>query len=122
MVLFLAVAMWTAGFDVIYATQDAEYDRNVKLYSIPSYFGIPKALMIAKVFHIVSFLAMITLYLITPLSWIFLIGVFIAGGIMVYEHSLVSPKDLSKVNVAFFTMNGVISIVMLVFTIGDLLL
>ncbi|MDQ0257481.1 4-hydroxybenzoate polyprenyltransferase [Evansella vedderi] len=120
--LFLAVAFWTAGFDVIYATQDADYDRDVKLYSIPSYFGIPKALFFAKVFHIVSFIAMITLFFITPLGWVFLIGVFIAGAIMVYEHSLVSPNDLSKVNVAFFTMNGIISIVMLVFTIGDLLL
>lgn len=121
-VLFLAVALWTAGFDVIYATQDADYDRNVKLHSIPSRFGISKALLIARGFHILSFIAMITLFFITPLSWVFLIGIFIVGGIMVYEHSLVSPKDLTKVNVAFFTMNGIISVVMLAFTIGDLLL
>ncbi|MFA9556143.1 UbiA-like polyprenyltransferase [Evansella sp. AB-rgal1] len=121
-VLFLAVALWTAGFDVIYATQDADYDRDVKLHSIPSRFGIAKALFIARGFHIFSFIAMITLFFITPLSWIYLIGILIVGGIMIYEHSLVSPKDLSKVNVAFFTMNGIISVVMLVFTIGDLLL
>ncbi|ADU30129.1 UbiA-like polyprenyltransferase [Evansella cellulosilytica] len=121
-VLFIAVALWTAGFDVIYATQDTKYDKKVKLHSIPSRFGIGKALLLAKVFHIVSFIAMVVLFFITPLGWIYLIGVLIAGGLMAYEHSLVSPQDLSKVNVAFFTMNGIISLVMLAFTIGDLLL
>lgn len=120
--LFLGVALWTAGFDVIYATQDADYDKSVRLYSIPSYFGIAKALTIAKAIHILSFIAFVSLFFITPLSWIYLIGVFISGSIMVYEHSLVKPNDLSKVNVAFFTMNGILSIVMLVFTIGDLML
>ncbi|MDG5787602.1 UbiA-like polyprenyltransferase [Evansella sp. AB-P1] len=120
--LFISVAMWTAGFDIIYSTQDTDYDKSVKLYSIPSYFGIPKALLIARGFHIISFLAMVSLAFITPLSWVFLFGVLIVGAIMVYEHSLISPNDLSKVNVAFFTMNGIISMVMLAFTIGDLLL
>ncbi|WP_078596924.1 UbiA-like polyprenyltransferase [Evansella clarkii] len=121
-VLFLAVALWTAGFDVIYATQDAEYDKDVKLYSIPSFFGIHKALLFARGFHILSLTAMIVLFFITPLSWIYLAGVLIVAGIMIYEHSLVSPDDLSKVNVAFFTMNGIISLTMLAFTIGDLLI
>lgn len=121
-VLFAAVALWTAGFDVIYATQDAEYDRDVKLHSIPSHFGISRALTFARGFHIVSFASMLFLVLVTPLSWIFFAGTLIVGAIMVYEHSLVSPQDLSKVNVAFFTMNGIISLVMLSFTIGDLLL
>lgn len=121
-ILFIAVAFWTAGFDVIYATQDAEYDKDVNLHSIPSQFGIVKALLFAKGFHFISFTAMISLFFITPLSWVFLIGIMIVGAIMIYEHSLVSPKDLSKVNVAFFTMNGIISLVMLFFTIGDLLL
>ncbi|MBU9711829.1 UbiA-like polyprenyltransferase [Evansella tamaricis] len=120
--LFIGVALWTAGFDVIYATQDADYDKSVNLYSIPSFFGIKKALYIARGFHILSFMAMISLFFITPLSWIYLVGVLIVGAIMVYEHSLVSPNDLSKVNVAFFTMNGIISMVMLAFTLGDLLL
>ncbi|WP_277750896.1 UbiA-like polyprenyltransferase [Anaerobacillus alkaliphilus] len=120
--LFLGVALWIAGFDVIYATQDADYDKNVKLYSIPSYFGIAKALLIAKGIHVVSFLAFISLFFITPLGWLYLIGVLISGAIMIYEHSLVKPNDLSKVNVAFFTMNGILSMVMLIFTIGDLLL
>lgn len=121
-VLFLAVAFWTAGFDVIYATQDADYDKEVKLHSIPSFFGIRKALLIARGFHIVSLTAMLMLFFIAPLGWIYLAGVMIVGAIMVYEHTLVSPEDLSKVNVAFFKMNGIISIVMLAFSIGDLLL
>jgi 4-hydroxybenzoate polyprenyltransferase len=121
-VLFLGVALWIAGFDIIYATQDADYDKSVKLYSIPSYFGTPRALIIAKCIHILSFIAFISLFFITPLGWIYLIGVLISGVIMIYEHSLVKPDDLSKVNVAFFTMNGILSMVMLVFTIGDLML
>ncbi len=120
--LFFAVAFWTAGFDVIYATQDADYDRGAGLHSIPSRFGIRKALMFAKAFHILSFSLLLWLFAASTLGWVFLVGVLIAGAIMVYEHSLVSADDLSKVNVAFFTMNGVISIVMLIFTIGDLLI
>lgn len=122
MVLFLAVALWTAGFDVIYATQDADYDRSKGLFSIPSCFGIKKALQLAKGFHIISFVSFILMFFITPLGYVYLIGVLIAGGIMLYEHSLVSADDLSKVDVAFFTMNGILSLVMFVFTIGDMLL
>ncbi|WP_290428916.1 UbiA-like polyprenyltransferase [Alkalihalophilus pseudofirmus] len=118
-VLFTAVALWTAGFDVIYATQDANYDRERGLYSIPSRFGIRKALILAKLFHVISFAAFFLLFLITPLSWLYLIGVIIAGLIMIYEHSLVSADDLSKVGVAFFTMNGILSLVMFIFTVGD---
>src|SRR5690606_17723185 len=105
--LFIAVATWTAGFDIIYATQDADYDKSVGLFSIPSHFGIKKALMMAKGFHVITFIALLAVYFVSPLGWLYLIGVFICGGIMVYEHSLVSPDDLSKVNVAFFTMNGI---------------
>ncbi|RKD72859.1 4-hydroxybenzoate polyprenyltransferase [Sinobaca qinghaiensis] len=120
--LFLTVAFWTAGFDVIYATQDAEYDRRVKLHSIPARFGIEKALRISKGFHLISFASLLLLSLLSPLGWLFFIGVMIVGAIMVYEHSLVKPNDLTKVGVAFFQMNGIISITMLVFAIGDLLL
>lgn len=118
--LFIAVALWTAGFDVIYATQDAEYDREHGLNSIPSRFGIKRALLMAKGFHIISFSAFLTLFFITELGWLYFIGVLIAGGIMVYEHSLVKADDLSKVDVAFFTMNGILSMVLFVFTLGDM--
>ncbi|MCM3761217.1 putative 4-hydroxybenzoate polyprenyltransferase [Alkalihalobacillus oceani] len=118
-ILFVAVALWTAGFDVIYATQDADYDREHQLHSIPSRFGIKRALMLARLFHVISFAAFLTLFFTTPLGWLYLIGVIIAGGIMLYEHTIVSDDDLTKVNVAFFTMNGILSIVMFIFTIGD---
>lgn len=118
-ILFVAVALWTAGFDVIYATQDADYDREHQLHSIPSRFGIKRALMLARLFHVISFAAFLTLFFTTPLGWLYLIGVIIAGGIMLYEHAIVSADDLTKVNVAFFTMNGILSIVMFIFTIGD---
>ncbi len=121
-ILFIAVALWTAGFDVIYATQDADYDRERGLYSIPSRFGIKRALIIAKGLHIISFVAFVLLYVLTPLSWLYLIGVVIAGAIMVYEHSLVTADDLSKVGVAFFTMNGILSLVMFIFTVMDVII
>ncbi|OZM57506.1 4-hydroxybenzoate octaprenyltransferase [Lottiidibacillus patelloidae] len=120
--LFLGVVFWIAGFDIIYATQDADYDREVKLFSIPSRFGIAKSLMIARAFHIVAFLFFASLIFTTSLGYIYAFGVLVSGLIMTYEHSLVSAKDLSKLNVAFFTMNGILSIVMFIFTLGDILL
>ncbi|MFB4160717.1 UbiA-like polyprenyltransferase [Geomicrobium sp. JSM 1781026] len=120
--LFLVVMFWTAGFDIIYATQDADYDRRNGLHSVPARFGIKRALIIARGSHIISVTALLTLSFISPLGWVFFVGAVICAGIMIYEHSLVSPNDLSKVNVAFFTMNGIISLLMLFFTIGDFLL
>jgi 4-hydroxybenzoate polyprenyltransferase len=120
--LFTAVAMWIGGFDIIYATQDAEYDKRVGLNSIPARFGIAKALYISRGFHLVSLASLLALYLLSPLSWFYLIGLAAAAAIMIYEHSLVKPYDLSKVGVAFFPMNGIISIVILVFTLGDILM
>ncbi|SFL97985.1 UbiA-like polyprenyltransferase [Salibacterium qingdaonense] len=122
LLLFLAVAFWIAGFDVIYATQDKEHDDEEGIHSIPSRFGVPKALMAARLFHCISFLALLSLHFLSPLSWVYLAGVLIAGVVMTYEHSIVKPNDLSRVGVAFFPMNGVISFVMLFFTIGDMLL
>ncbi|GAK06647.1 UbiA-like polyprenyltransferase [Geomicrobium sp. JCM 19038] len=120
--LFLVVMFWTAGFDIIYATQDADYDRKNGLHSVPARFGIKKALMIARGSHVISIIALVLLSLTSPLGWIFFLGAMICAGIMIYEHSLVSHNDLSKVNVAFFTMNGIISMLMLAFTIGDFML
>lgn len=122
LVLFLAVALWTAGFDIIYATQDVEFDRKAKLYSIPSYFGIRKALHISRACHALTLIFLIILYFITPLSWIYLLGCLVAAGILLYEHSLVKHDDLSKVDMAFFAMNGILSVILFIFTIGDLLL
>lgn len=121
--LFIAVMFWIAGFDVIYATQDADYDKGEGLYSIPSYFGLKKALIMAKIMHVISFAAFIALFFtVSELSYLYLTGVIISGIIMIYEHAIVKPDDLSKVDVAFFTMNGTLSMVMFIFSIGDLLL
>lgn len=122
-VLYFAVAFWLAGFDTVYATQDADYDRERGLYSIPSRFGVAKALIIARGFHVVSFCLFLALFFMTGLlGWLYLVGVIIAGGMMIYQHALVSKDDLSRVMFAFFPMNGTLSVVMFLFTLGDIFL
>jgi 4-hydroxybenzoate polyprenyltransferase len=120
--LFLTVVFWTAGFDIIYATQDVDFDRKEKVFSIPNAFGIAKALGIARGCHVLTVIFLFTLYFITPLSWIYLIGCFIAAGILIYEHSLVKADDLSKVDMAFFAMNGILSVIVFIFSIGDMVI
>ncbi|MFD2672893.1 UbiA-like polyprenyltransferase [Marinicrinis sediminis] len=120
LIFYLSVSLWTAGFDVIYACQDTEFDQEEGLHSIPSRFGVAKALWIAKVFHILTAVGFISLLAVTQLSWFYLIGTLIALALLYYEHSLVKPYDLSKLNTAFFTMNGVLSVVVFVFTLIDL--
>jgi 4-hydroxybenzoate polyprenyltransferase len=120
--LFGSVALWTAGFDVIYACQDAEHDREKGLYSIPSFFGIARALKLARLFHFITIAGFIALCLLTQLHIWFAVGILISAGILVYEHRLVSPHDLSKLNTAFFTMNGVLSVVVFSFTLIDLVM
>jgi len=119
-IFYVTVALWTAGFDVIYACQDYEFDRKEGLHSIPARFGIRGALWIARAFHIVTAIGFITLLLITDLSWWYLIGTIVANAILYYEHRLVKPTDLSKLNTAFFTMNGILSCVVFFFTFLDL--
>lgn len=119
-IFYISVACWTAGFDVIYACQDADFDREKGLYSIPSYFGIRKGLWIAKGLHLVTAVGFISLIGLTDLGWLYIIGTMIALCILYYEHSLVKPHDLSKLNTAFFTMNGILSCVVFIFTLIDL--
>ncbi|MCR8842965.1 putative 4-hydroxybenzoate polyprenyltransferase [Paenibacillus sp. SC116] len=120
MVFFLTVAFWTAGFDIVYACQDYEFDKKEGLHSIPVRFGIAKSLMIARGFHIVTAVGFISLTFMTELSWLYLIGTLIAAGLMIYEHLIVKPNDLTRLNTAFFTMNGVLSVVVFVFSLLDL--
>lgn len=119
-ILYVSVAFWTAGFDVIYACQDADYDRNEGLHSIPSKFGIGAALLLARLFHVVPAIGLLALFLMTDLSWWYLAGLLVSYAIMFYEHYIVSPNDLSRLNTAFFTMNGVLSVVVFSFTFIDL--
>jgi len=119
-VLYVAVVFWLAGFDIIYACQDFEFDRTNRVHSIPARFGLRGALRIAKVFHMITAFCFLLLFWMTPLSWIYLVGTVIAAIILFYEHWLVKPNDISRVQTAFFTMNSVLSIVMFACTLIDL--
>lgn len=121
-ILFLSVALWSAGFDIIYACQDVEFDRKEGLYSIPARFGIARALLAARLMHVVTLGGFILLLALTDLSWWYLAGTIVAAALLYYEHQLVKPDDLSKLNAAFFTMNGVLSSVLFAFTFIDLVL
>jgi 4-hydroxybenzoate polyprenyltransferase len=108
---------WVAGFDILYGLQDLDFDRGHGLYSIPRIFGIKYSLLIARVFHLITVILLITLLLMFDLGIAYLIGVLIAAVMLIYEHSLVKPDDLSKLNMAFFMMNGYISITVFIFTL-----
>ena len=122
LLLTAAVTFWVAGFDVLYACQDFEFDSQAGLHSIPRYLGIASALWIARGFHVVMVGLLITLLLAFGLGTLSACGVLAVISLLLYEHSLVRPHDLSKLNAAFFTMNGVISVLFFVFVAGDLLL
>ena len=122
LLLTAAVTFWVGGFDVLYACQDYEFDRDSNLHSIPRYIGIRGALIVARLFHVVMLLLLIGLILTFGLGKLAITGVIAVSLLLLYEHSLVQPTDLSKLNAAFFTMNGVISVVFFVFIAGDLLL
>jgi 4-hydroxybenzoate polyprenyltransferase len=122
LLLTAAVTFWVTGFDVLYACQDLDFDRQAGLHSIPRYLGVGNALRIARLFHLLMLLllaALIVEFGLGKLAWIGLAAVFV---LLAYEHSLVSKDDLSKLNAAFFTMNGIIAVVFWVFLAADLLL
>src|SRR5580700_3591984 len=119
--LTAAVTCWTAGFDVIYSCQDFEFDSAEELWSIPRALGIAGALAVARAFHIIMLILLIALIVTFGLGKLAIAGVIAVALLLAYEHSLVSTHDLSKLNAAFFTMNGVISVVFFVFIAGDLL-
>jgi 4-hydroxybenzoate polyprenyltransferase len=122
LLLTAAVTFWVAGFDVLYACQDFDFDRQAGLFSIPRFVGIPTALWIARAFHLVMVALLVVLLIAFGLGKLAGCGVLAVIALLLYEHSLVRSNDLSKLNAAFFTMNGVISIVFLVFVAGDLLM
>lgn len=118
-ILGIAVLLWTAGFDIIYSCQDYEHDKRMGLFSIPKRFGIVTALRISTVMHVLMILSLFLLMRYTDLSYIYLVGICVVAGLLVYEHSLVKPNDLSKINVAFFNINGIVSMGLMVITIID---
>jgi 4-hydroxybenzoate polyprenyltransferase len=122
LLLTAAVTFWVAGFDVLYSCQDCEFDQQYGLHSIPRYTGIPTALWIARLFHLLMLMLLVSCVLVFSLGKLALVGVLVVALLLAYEHSLVSADNLSKLNAAFFTMNGVISVVFFLFIAGDLLL
>ncbi len=122
LVLTLAVLFWVAGFDLLYACQDADHDRAHGLFSFPSSYGIPAAFALARTLHIVMLGLLLWLVSLFHLGDLALAGIALVGALLLYEHLIVSPRDLRRLNAAFFTMNGVISVVFFVFIAADLLL
>ncbi len=119
-ILLAVVTIWIGGFDLIYACQDVPYDRQDGLYSIPARFGIPLALTISAVCHALTVLLLLTLGLLMGLSWPYWIGLLVVAGLLAWEHSLVRPDDLSRVDLAFFNMNSYISITLFLSILGAL--
>jgi 4-hydroxybenzoate polyprenyltransferase len=117
-----AVMFWVGGFDVLYACQDYEFDRQAGLHSVPRFLGITRALWVSRGFHMIMLVLLCALLWTFGLGKIAIAGVIVVAALLGYEHSLVSSEDLSKLNAAFFTMNGVISVLFFVFVAGDLLL
>jgi 4-hydroxybenzoate polyprenyltransferase len=113
LLLSLVVLLWTAGFDVLYACQDYDFDRDTGLRSIPARFGIGRALWIARALHAGAFLALVWLFVITQLGPIAFAGVIATGALLIYQHRLVRADDLSRLNAAFFTTNAFVSVILL---------
>jgi len=115
----IAVIFWLAGFDTLYALQDIEFDKSHGLYSIPKRFGIKNALLLARLFHLITFIMLITTGVLFKVGIFYWLGMMIVAGLFIYEHSLVKQSDLNKLDIAFFNMNGYISITVFIFTLMD---
>ena len=119
LVLGAAVVFWLVGFDIIYSCMDIDFDRKNNLYSIPQKFGLTIALRCSFFSHCIMVCFLLALLYLPVLGGIYLFGVIVVGGLLFYEHSLVSPSDLSNVNRAFFNVNGLISILLMIFVVVD---
>lgn len=117
----IAVMCWSGGFDIIYALQDEEFDKAKGLNSIPAYFGAKKALRISEMLHVLSFVFVLLPAFYMPVGWLYYFGVAFYGFLLVYQHRIVSPTDLSRVNRAFMTTNGVASVIFATFYLLDIL-
>lgn len=115
-----AVSLWVAGFDILYGTQDIEFDRKEGLFSIPAQFGLIYALWIARSFHSLMIFFLLLIWFITPLSTVFLIGIFISSILLIIEHIYVDPEHQSKMNIASYHINQIISILLLLVSIIDI--
>ncbi|MDT8419896.1 MAG: UbiA-like polyprenyltransferase [Desulfuromonadales bacterium] len=120
--LGLAVLFWVAGFDIFYALQDVDYDQARGLHSIPSKLGVERSLQLVRIFHCLMLFFLLLVLPGSGLGWIYFAGVIVVAAMLYYEHRLVKPDDLSKLDAAFFNMNGYISVTIFVFTLTDALL
>ncbi|MBX9693630.1 MAG: UbiA family prenyltransferase, partial [Cyanobacteria bacterium] len=120
--LALAVSTWVAGFDIIYASQDIEFDRSMRLFSLPARFGLGPALTASSLLHVITAASLASLGVVLSLGLFYWIGLAIVVSMLYYEHSIVSEHDLSRVNAAFFTVNGIVSIIAFVMILIDHLL
>jgi 4-hydroxybenzoate polyprenyltransferase len=121
-VLTGAVLLWVGGFDVLYACQDLEHDRKVGLNSVPQAFGLTAAFWIARAMHVGMLLLLCWLIVLFGLGKVAMLGVAVVAILLLYEHSIISPKDMRRMNAAFFTLNGVISVVFFWFVAADVLM
>jgi 4-hydroxybenzoate polyprenyltransferase len=112
LLLSLVVMLWTAGFDVLYACQDYDFDRRERLYSIPARLGIARSLWISRFLHAGAFAALVALYFLTNLGPLAIVGVIATGALLIYQHTLVRADDLSRLNAAFFTTNAFVSVIL----------
>jgi 4-hydroxybenzoate polyprenyltransferase len=119
-ILLGVVTFWIAGFDMIYACQDVDFDRQERLQSIPANFSIPTALRLSSICHVITIGLLIALGVVSGLGWPYWIGLLVVSGLLVWEHRLVQPDDLSKLGVAFFNINGYISITLFIAILGSL--
>jgi 4-hydroxybenzoate polyprenyltransferase len=120
-VLGVAVGLWIGGFDLIYACQDAEIDRQIGVRSVPARFGVPAALRLSTGTHVVTFVLFVWFGALVGLGWLWWIGLVLAAAALAYQHVIVTPADLSRVNRAFFTANGFVGIVLFLFALLDLI-
>lgn len=120
LMLSFVVFFWVSGFDIIYALQDEDFDKNLNLKSIPSIMGKNKSLWLAKVIHFCSAIFVVAVAFLTRANWLHMIGAIVFTALLAYQHTLIKPNDLSKVNVAFFTTNGIASVIYGLFVIASL--
>ncbi len=118
--LCIAVVFWLAGFDVLYALQDLDFDQSRGLYSIPARFGVKRALFLSRGFHLITWSLLLVTALVFRLGALYYIGLLLVAALLIHEHRLVKEDDLSKLNMAFFNMNGYISIAVFLFTTLDI--
>ncbi|MEG6565452.1 UbiA-like polyprenyltransferase [Thermoanaerobacterium saccharolyticum] len=122
LVLGAVVTLWVAGFDIIYGTQDYDFDKNNGLFSIPVKFGIKNALLISIFFHVIALLLLLYLYFYMKMGWLYLIGLIIIGYLLYREHSIVKPDNLKHVTIASYDINQIVSVLFFVFTALDIFL